>query len=724
MNTLYTAMQAKKWFQFMSRFSLLFHGILSCVIIFIIELCSRHSLLSALSFVVGSPLTFLYNALIIFASLLFVYLFKSRVLVRLVISVFWILLGVINGIVLACRVTPFNFTDLKLINDLLDMKDSQYVSAGQIVLIVIALIALAVFLFFTAKNGPKFSGKIHWIRNLVGLAACIAVIPFITNIAVSANVLSGYFGNLAQGYKDYGFVYSFSSSVVNTGMDEPEDYAEETIEAIADAVEDEETTVSADEAPNIIMVQLESFIDPYEISYLSYSEDPIPNFRKLMEEYTSGYVTVPVVGAGTCNTEFEVLTGLGIQYFGLGEYPYKTILKTADVESCADALHEIGYNTSVIHNNGGNFYTRAAIFNSMGFDSFVTKEVMDITEYNEMESWPKDGILVEETETVLDDSKDQADFIYTITVQSHGSYPDYEVFTNDDKITVSGAATEEEMYQWEYFVNELKQVDDYIGELLEMLEERDEDTIVILFGDHLPTMGLEDEDMNNGSVYETTYATWNNFGLEKEDVDLYSYQLFAYFTDLLGIHEGTVFTYHQSEMDAGTTEDASYLDDLELLQYDMLYGEQYVYDGDYPYTDTCMTIGVREVVIDDILEYKQEEEGDPDQIRLMGENFTAWSVVYVNGQAVDTEYLSSGCLLINKKALSDGCTITVKQVGSSDTVFRVSNDYIVTNADSLTGTAQEQTNSNLYEELQETNGNDTNSDEDSADYFEDPESEE
>ena len=79
--------------------------------------------------------------------------------------------------------------------------------------------------------------------------------------------------------------------------------------------------------PNIIFVQLETFIDPYELNFLSYSEDPIPNFHKLMQNYTSGYLTVPVVGAGTANTEFEVLTGMGIRFFGLGEYPYKTVLK-------------------------------------------------------------------------------------------------------------------------------------------------------------------------------------------------------------------------------------------------------------------------------------------------------------------------------------------------------------------------------------------------------------
>ena len=129
--------------KFLNKFSLLFHGLLACILVFAIECVSRHSFTSAVSFCISSPLTFLYNALLIFATLLIVYLFKHRALVRIVISIFWMLLGVINGCVLASRVTPFNFADLKLIGDLLSMKNSKYLSAGQEIAVVILLIALA-----------------------------------------------------------------------------------------------------------------------------------------------------------------------------------------------------------------------------------------------------------------------------------------------------------------------------------------------------------------------------------------------------------------------------------------------------------------------------------------------------------------------------------------------------------------------------------------------------
>ena len=52
---------------------------------------------------------------------------------------------------------------------------------------------------------------------------------------------------------------------------------------------------------------------------------------------------MPSVGAGTANTEFEVLTGMNLRYFGPGEYPYKTIMKKQQTESVATALKEFGY---------------------------------------------------------------------------------------------------------------------------------------------------------------------------------------------------------------------------------------------------------------------------------------------------------------------------------------------------------------------------------------------
>ncbi len=181
----------------------------------------------------------------------------------------------------------------------------------------------------------------------------------------------------------------------------------------------------------------------------------------------------------------------------------------------------------------------------MGFDSFTSKELMNINSFTPTGSWPTDDVLVEETIKAMNATEGKSDFVYTITVEGHGDYPSNRILENPT-VTVTGGADEASNNQWEYYVNMLHEVDDFIGDLISALDRRGEDTIVVFFGDHLPTMGLVDSDMKSGSIFKTKYITWNNMGLPKQDADLAAYQLLAETTNQLGIHEGTVLRYHQT----------------------------------------------------------------------------------------------------------------------------------------------------------------------------------
>lgn len=652
--------QQEKLLYILNRYSLIFHYLLACLICFFVEIISRHSFIDAFSFLFDRSLVFLYNSLIVFTSLHLVYFFRRRALMRTLISVLWLFLGTINGCVLLKRVTPFSYTDLKLVNDLFTMQ-SNYFSQKEALAVIILVASVFTFILVLWKKGPKYSGKQHRILSILSTGAFVLFIPMVTQAAVSNNILASYFENIAQGYKDYGFVYSFSASVVDRGMSAPQDYSDKTVQTALDKVTIPTTT--SIEQPNIICVLLESFVDPSEINFLNCSKNPIPNFENLSANYSSGYLTVPVVGAGTANTEFEILTGMGMQFFGLGEYPYKTILKTNSCESIASDLKQLGYGTEVVHNNGGNFYSRANAFSQMGFDNFISKEMMDISEYTPLGTWPTDHILVNEVEKALD-STPQQDFVYTITVQGHGTYPTEKIIENPE-ITVNGAETEDLNNQWEYYINEIHEVDKFIGNLTDMLSKRDEKTIVVFFGDHLPTMGLEDKDMKTGDIFKTRYITWNNFGLEKVDRDLTSYQLMAAVTDQLGIHEGTMFRLHQNNDFTMTN---GYSSDMELLQYDILYGNRYTYGKKDLFPASDLVMGVQDVVI-------QNFSVDNKILYITGENFTRWSKVFVNGEKVSTTYIDNSHLKISINSLSEGTnSIVVNQMGSSETIFRSSNE--------------------------------------------------
>lgn len=647
---------------FLNKYSLVFHFLLACFLIFVIEVISRRDLVSAITFIHGHTLAYLYNAFIIFVSLSIVYLTKCRAQFRLLISGIWIFLGTVNGLILSNRVTPFSYTDLKMISDLFSMQNTNYFTAEEAMLVVGVVISFFVFLGFFFAKGPRYQGKRHLVLAPLSIAGLLLVgLPITTQAAQSSNILASYFANIAQGYSDYGFVYGFSTSVVSRGMDKPADYSGETIDAVNTLVDSasNDTSVTAENAPNIICVLLESFVDPYEINFLNISEDPVPNFHNLESSFSSGYLTVPVVGAGTANTEFEVLTGMSMQYFGTGEYPYKTILKQTDCESIASDLSPIGYGTHVIHNNTATFYSRNNAFSMMGFDSFTSKELMNITQYTPTGSWPTDDVLVEETVKAMNATENQSDFVYTITVEAHGDYPSEKVLENP-AIQVSGAADEASNNQWEYYVNMLHEVDDFIGDLISAVERRNEDTIVVFFGDHLPTMGLENADMKSGDIFKTKYITWNNMGLPKEDVDLTAYQLLAHITNRVGIHEGTMFRYHQTQ-----TASETYLSGLESLQYDLLYGDRYTYGGRELYPATDLVMDVEDVTISSVRKNTLNNT-----LSVYGSNFTKNTKIFINGTKVSTNYLAPSLITTSLDNVGDGDVVSVNILGSKSILLR------------------------------------------------------
>lgn len=653
-------------YAFMNRFSLIFHALLAYIINFVIEAISRHSVVAAWDYMTGTPMVFLYNAFMIFVTFSIVYLFKRRIFVRMIIGAIWVILGIANGYILLKRVTPFNAQDLKIAGDGIALINN-YCNGFEVVVIAVGAVALLIWLISMWRRGGQYAGKIHHIAALIGIIVCGVLYTFVTNIAIDKRVVSTYFGNIAFAYEDYGLPYCFSASLFNTGISEPNGYTKKAMAKIDKDGELNQTATSrsSDELPNIIVVQLESYFDVANAEFFTTSEDACPNLHNLYQNYSNGYFKVPSVGAGTANTEFEVLTGMNLRYFGPGEYPYKTYSKKHPTESAATALASLGYGTHALHDNTGNFYSRANVFNNMGFDTFTSKEFMNVLQTTE-NGWAKDEILTHHIMEAMDTTK-QEDFVFTVSVQGHGNYPETQVIENP-KIKVEGIEDEALKNKWEYYVNQVYEMDQFVGDLIKAVEERNEPSVVVFYGDHLPTMGLKAEDLKSRYLYNTNYVIWDNIGLQKHDKNIPAYQLMSEVLNRLDIHSGTVFNYHQQRK--GTK---NYLSDLELLQYDILYGKQYVYNGKAPITEGHMVMGIRNVSLSSIV--PQLNSG----YSLYGENFTKYSRVYVNGEKQKSSFLNNTRINLSETELKDGDVIQVGQVGSSDTIFRMSDKYTYQN---------------------------------------------
>ena len=158
---------------------------------------------------------------------------------------------------------------------------------------------------------------------------------------------------------------------------------------------------------------------------------------------------------------------------------------------------------------------------------------------------------------------------------------------------------------------------------------------------------------------------WDNIGLEKQDGYVAAYQIMADVFERLDIHTGTVFNYHQQRRQ---TKD--YLADLELLQYDIMYGEQYVYEeSGLPVEEGHMAMGVKDALISELV---VQSDGT---YSIYGDNFTKQSKVYINGEKQTTTFLNNTRLDLKDSQLNDGDTVMVAQVGSSNTIFRESVAY-------------------------------------------------
>lgn len=638
-----------------------------------LEWMARKSIKEVLAFINGRTYVFLFNVAILFMFLSIVLLVRKKIFVYTVITACWILIGLTNGVVLNGRKTPFTAVDLTVVKSILPVLNS-YLDLWQIVLLVILMVAAVIFLvclcLYSPASRESFNSRTNVLLELILLVA----FGIFAYVGVGKGQLISKFDNPINGYKDYGVAYGFCVTALDTGIDRPINYSRDRVNKLKNKIADllsekeaEENTENSRE-PNIIFIQLESFFDLSQVKNLNISEDPIPFFHQLQENTTSGRLRVPVYGAGTINTEFEVITGMSTAYFGTGEYPYRSVLQKKTCESIAYWLKELSYESTVIHNNNASFYDRYKVFSNLGFDNFITIENMKVKSWTEA-GWAKDSVL---TDYILDTMKETAkkDIIYTISVQGHGDYPTSS--QEDSEIQVTGEGySESYLNQVTYYANQIHEMDAFLEDLIGKLENCGEDTMVIAYGDHLPGLDFETDDLKEGNKYETPYFIWDNFGYnsshkEEQSENLNAWELSSKVLSQVNIHNGIINQFHQTMK--GTKNEGN---NLKLLQYDMLYGADFSHEGGEKLKPTTLCYSLKPVKVTKV----KENEG---KYLLLGENFTDYSRVYVNGILVKSTKKSDKVLEIKASALKDGDEITIHQVSKTNNNITLNKSEVFT----------------------------------------------
>lgn len=650
-------------------------------------------MLQAFEYMISSPTVFLYNALIIVFTLSLCLLFRRRIFGMVLFSLPWLLCGIINNAVLSYRVTPLGAIDFQVVKMSLILV---YLSKAQRIMLYIAAALTVIAVAALWILGPKISGKLNFGRNVATIVGLLVAVLIATNIGLNYHALSNRFGDLVGAYNDYGFAYCFSSSVLDTGINKPSGYGREMVDEVTEALPPESVPAEDAVKPNIIMIQLESFVDPNLIKGAKFNQNPVPVFTYLKENYTAGALHMPSYGGGTANSEFEVLTGMTLEPFGAGEYPYKTIMQEKSAESLAYNLARLGYGTHAIHNHTGNFYDRDKVYPNLGFMSFQSIEYMNDFEKTAY-GWCKDKILTDEILKAIDSDTEHAQkFVWAVSVQGHGKYPSEPIEDLELPIFMErGTFTDERTSMIEYYANMVNEMDAFIGDLISKLEERGEPTVLVMYGDHLPSLEFTDDEMALGDTYTTEYVIWDNIGLQKQPyIKMESNLLSAYVTDLLGIHLGTVNRLNQY-----FSGDERYEEKLELLQYDALYGERYSWPSPDFYQKTDMQMGTVPIT----LEYATVMG---DNLYVHGSGFTEKSKIFINGEKKNkTRRLSSSCLVLANESPEQGDVISVGQASSKREVLSYTNE-IVYGAQAEINTAAPPDEANESDESNGANGTD------------------
>lgn len=628
------------------------------VINLVIDMMTKRSPFASIAGIFTNPIAFAANMLIFMLTLSPAFLFKKRAFYMFIIGGVWVGIAIASFGVQFMRITPIAAIDFSLVGSVWTII-TVYLEPWSMAAIAIGIVIVGFLAFKIWKRAKKHQLRI--LHSLL-LIVCLLLSSLLTCWGGEAvGALSSEFQDLAQAYRDYGFIYCFSNTVIDRGIERPDDYSELTIEKLMNKLQPDETETH-DFTPSIVFLQMESFFDPMYINGIEVSQDPTPVFRKLKETCSTGLLTVPSIGAGTANTEFEIITGMCLDYFGTGEYPYETVLHDMTVESINYNLKELGYKCHALHNHRGDFYDRHIIYSNLGFDTFTSVEYMPNVVKNPL-GWAKDSVLTEEILKALD-STDGQDLIYTVSMQAHGKYPRGKLSGASYDITSNVFLDTGLNLPFDYYLNQLYESDAFLGDIIAALEERDEPVMLIIFGDHLPSFEFAEDELNTINQFQTEYVIWTNYESEKSDRDLQAYQLTAHVMDILGFDNGILTKAHQR---LEGTED--YFKSLEMLEYDMIYGDQEVYNGETPHKPTELQLGSVPIKIGAV----SLSNG---YVFIHGNGFTASSAVYINDKKVDTVYINDTTLQIDDPKLESGDSITIRQLTAQGSMMSETAPYI------------------------------------------------
>lgn len=506
------------------------------------------------------------GTMVLFLIINMLYFLKKSWYMIYVLLISFILIGVsfISSLKMDKRSDPLVPEDIYLLKESWNMA-KKYLAPEQIAFLFSGIIILGIIVVIIWKY--DWNQSLTYKLRLVISIICISSLIILSNIRNDliwnklgvTNKITTPFHNI----QNNGFIMGNFLQLTKKFQQKPVDYSERETESFINELENNSNKMIERESikPNLIFIQLEAFFDPTILPNVTFSKDPIPFFRSLKERFTNGNLSVNVFGAGTANTEFEVLTSMSMQLFSYETHPFTSHVNK-QVDSIAHNLKGYGYKTSGMHNNVGWFYNREDVYPRLGISKALFSEDMNTTNFvYDVPGVPKDKELFKEIINYTSSTKEK-DFVIGITMELHGPY--YLWQGHDIKVT-SDIVSNENLAILEEYAYKLYEVDTALKSFINYYEQSKEPTMIILYGDHLPWLGDEKityyetgyidkaETIENFyKMYNTPLLIWDNYRDEnKEEITLGSSFLVPYVIKEIGLTGNGLTSFLQQKMTEG-----------------------------------------------------------------------------------------------------------------------------------------------------------------------------
>lgn len=317
-------------------------------------------------------------------------------------------------------------------------------------------------------------------------------------------------GDQMSYYEENGFLAAFGLNFGSLKFTAPAHYNEGYLEKMFAAYQPSADSGADFQEPDVIVVLSESFWDPTKLNGVSFSKDPLRNYRRIAEKHPAGTMVSCTFGGGTVRPEFEILTGMTTSMLPSGSVPYQQYV-FEDIFSYARLFKEQGYDTLGVHTYQKTFYERDRVYPLMGFDDFLGE--YDLHVPHEWNSGPyiTDDCMVAEIMYQLEQPRENSLYLMAITMENHGLYYDkYETYDWDIKVSGDGLS-ERDLNILHNYAKGVSDSDRILGELYDYVMRREKPTVVLWYGDHLPTLGNDFRPYTvTGNISSTTASEWTD----------------------------------------------------------------------------------------------------------------------------------------------------------------------------------------------------------------------